>query len=185
MPLRVCHVSFKSATGITHGVDVEAETLYEAAWYYGRGRNSWGDRCRARAAVRETLHAMSLWRGFAVSLLLLHVALCWGEIGLIHFRLPQVLRQVPREWQHSLRPHAWVLAYGGVVLGLGVVTEIQTSGFYLVIIWPVLCLNVRMAVFSCLAYGLGRLVPMFLVVIRGELTPAHGVIACWPRSIRQ
>ena len=31
MPLRVCTVSFKSPTGITHGVDVEAETLYEAA----------------------------------------------------------------------------------------------------------------------------------------------------------
>src|SRR4029079_12422190 len=31
MPMRVCHVSFKSPTGITHGVDVEAETLYEAA----------------------------------------------------------------------------------------------------------------------------------------------------------
>jgi hypothetical protein len=31
MPLRLCTVSFKSATGITHGVEVEAETLYEAA----------------------------------------------------------------------------------------------------------------------------------------------------------
>ena len=31
VPLRVCTVSFKSPTGITHGVDVEAETLYEAA----------------------------------------------------------------------------------------------------------------------------------------------------------
>lgn len=31
MPLRICTVSFKSPTGISHGVDVEAETLYEAA----------------------------------------------------------------------------------------------------------------------------------------------------------
>jgi hypothetical protein len=31
MPLRVCTVSFKSATGTTHAVDIEAETLYEAA----------------------------------------------------------------------------------------------------------------------------------------------------------
>jgi len=29
--LRICTVSFKSATGISHSVDVEAETLYEAA----------------------------------------------------------------------------------------------------------------------------------------------------------
>jgi hypothetical protein len=31
MPVRLCSVGFKSATGITHAVDVEAETLYEAA----------------------------------------------------------------------------------------------------------------------------------------------------------
>jgi len=31
MPLRASTVSFKSPTGITHGVDVEAETVYEAA----------------------------------------------------------------------------------------------------------------------------------------------------------
>jgi len=31
MALRLCTVNFKSATGIIHGVDVEAETLYEAA----------------------------------------------------------------------------------------------------------------------------------------------------------
>jgi hypothetical protein len=29
--LRVCTVSFKSATAISHSVDVQAETLYEAA----------------------------------------------------------------------------------------------------------------------------------------------------------
>jgi hypothetical protein len=31
MPVRLCSVGFKSATGISHSVDVEAETLYEAA----------------------------------------------------------------------------------------------------------------------------------------------------------
>jgi hypothetical protein len=31
MPVRVCTVSFKSVTGISHSVEVEAETLYEAA----------------------------------------------------------------------------------------------------------------------------------------------------------
>jgi hypothetical protein len=31
MPLRVCTVGFKAATGISHSVEVEAETLYEAA----------------------------------------------------------------------------------------------------------------------------------------------------------
>jgi hypothetical protein len=31
VPLRLCSVGFKSATGISHAVDVEAETLYEAA----------------------------------------------------------------------------------------------------------------------------------------------------------
>ena len=31
MPLRLCSVGFKSATGVSHSVDVEAETLYEAA----------------------------------------------------------------------------------------------------------------------------------------------------------
>jgi hypothetical protein len=31
MPLRICQVGFTAATGITHSVDVEAESLYEAA----------------------------------------------------------------------------------------------------------------------------------------------------------
>lgn len=31
MSLRVCIVGFKAATGISHSVEVEAETLYEAA----------------------------------------------------------------------------------------------------------------------------------------------------------
>ena len=31
MALRICTVGFKAATGINHSVDVEAETLYEAA----------------------------------------------------------------------------------------------------------------------------------------------------------
>jgi hypothetical protein len=31
VPLRLCTVSFKSPTGIAHAVDVEADSLYEAA----------------------------------------------------------------------------------------------------------------------------------------------------------
>ena len=31
MALRICTVGFKAATGIAHSVDVEAETIYEAA----------------------------------------------------------------------------------------------------------------------------------------------------------
>jgi hypothetical protein len=31
MPLRFCTVGFKAATGLRHSVEVEAETLYEAA----------------------------------------------------------------------------------------------------------------------------------------------------------
>ena len=31
MPVRLCSVGFKSAMGVSHSVDVEAETLYEAA----------------------------------------------------------------------------------------------------------------------------------------------------------
>jgi hypothetical protein len=30
-PLRVCTVGFKAATGISHSVEVQAESLYEAA----------------------------------------------------------------------------------------------------------------------------------------------------------
>ena len=68
MPLRVCTVSFKSPTGITHGVDVEAETLYEAAglglarlkkdgWIEGLGPGS-----RLEIHVREpsTLHTLTV-----------------------------------------------------------------------------------------------------------------------------
>lgn len=31
MPTRACTVSFKGASGVRHGVDVDAESLYEAA----------------------------------------------------------------------------------------------------------------------------------------------------------
>ena len=66
MPLRVCTVRFKSPTGITHGVDVEAETLYEAAglglarlkkdgWIEGLGPGS-----RLEIEVREPATAHSL-----------------------------------------------------------------------------------------------------------------------------
>ena len=68
MPLRLCTVSFKSPTGITHGVDVEAETLYEAAglglarlkqdgWIEGLGPGS-----RLEINVREpgTTHVLTV-----------------------------------------------------------------------------------------------------------------------------
>jgi hypothetical protein len=68
MPLRVCLVSFKSPTGITHGVEVEAETLYEAAglglarlkkdgWIEGLGPGS-----RLDIQVREpsTVHSLTV-----------------------------------------------------------------------------------------------------------------------------
>ena len=68
MPLRTCTVSFKSPTGVTHGVDVEAETLYEAAgiglarlkkdgWIEGLGVGS-----RLEIEVREpsTVHSLSV-----------------------------------------------------------------------------------------------------------------------------
>ncbi len=57
--LRVCTVSFKSATGISHSVDVEASTVYEAA---GLGlarlkRDGWveglGPATRLEIQVRE------------------------------------------------------------------------------------------------------------------------------------
>src|SRR6478735_7169022 len=68
MPLRACNVNFKSATGIIHGVDVEAETLYEAAglglarlkkdaWIEGLGPGS-----RLQIEVREasTTHSLTV-----------------------------------------------------------------------------------------------------------------------------
>jgi hypothetical protein len=68
VPLRVCTVSFKSATGISHSVDVEAETLYEAAglglarlkndgWIEGLGPGT-----RLEIAVREpaTVHSLTV-----------------------------------------------------------------------------------------------------------------------------
>jgi hypothetical protein len=59
MALRLCTVGFKAATGISHSVDVEAETLYEAAalglarlkkdgWVEGLGPGS-----RLEIAVRQ------------------------------------------------------------------------------------------------------------------------------------
>jgi len=68
MPLRFCTVGFKSPTGVTHAVDVEAETLYEAAglglarlkkdgWIEGLGPGS-----RLEISVREpgTTHSLTV-----------------------------------------------------------------------------------------------------------------------------
>lgn len=65
---RICTVSFKSPTGISHSVDVEAETLYEAAgiglarlkkdgWIEGLGPGT-----RLEIAVREpsTMHVLTV-----------------------------------------------------------------------------------------------------------------------------
>ena len=59
VPLRLCSVGFKSAKGISHSVDVEAETLYEAA-AVGRARlkkDGWieglGPATRLEIQVRE------------------------------------------------------------------------------------------------------------------------------------
>ena len=68
MALRVCTVSFKDVRGITHGVDVEAESLYEAA-VIGIQRLSedpWGERigvgAQIEVVVREpgSRHVLSL-----------------------------------------------------------------------------------------------------------------------------
>ena len=67
-PLRLCTVSFQSPTGIRPGVDVDAETLYEAA---GLGlarlkRDGWieglGPGARLEIEVREpsTIHSPSV-----------------------------------------------------------------------------------------------------------------------------
>ena len=68
MPLRLCTVSFKSATGVRHGVDVEAETLYEAA---GIGlarlkKDGWieglrsGSRLEIQVREPSTIHSLTV-----------------------------------------------------------------------------------------------------------------------------
>jgi hypothetical protein len=68
MPVRVCTVSFKSPSGISHSVEIEAETLYEAAgvglarlkkdgWVEGLGPGT-----RLEIQVREptSIHTLSV-----------------------------------------------------------------------------------------------------------------------------
>jgi hypothetical protein len=61
-------VSFKSPTGVTHGVDVEAETLYEAAgiglarlrkdgWIEGLGV---GSRLEIEVREQSTVHSLAV-----------------------------------------------------------------------------------------------------------------------------
>jgi hypothetical protein len=73
MPVRACTVSFKSATGVTHAVDVEAETLYEAAglglarlkkdgWVEGLGPGSRLDILVREPSTRHSLSVQQLHR---------------------------------------------------------------------------------------------------------------------------
>jgi hypothetical protein len=68
MPVRICTVSFKSPSGVSHSVEIEAETLYEAAglglarlkkdgWVEGLGPGT-----RLEIQVREptSIHTLSV-----------------------------------------------------------------------------------------------------------------------------
>jgi len=67
MPVSACIVSFKSVTGIAHSVEVEAETLYEAAGLgLARLKDGWveglGPATKLEISVREpsTTHTVSV-----------------------------------------------------------------------------------------------------------------------------
>jgi len=73
MPLRMCTVGFKAATGIAHSVEVQAETLYEAAalglarlkkdgWIEGLGPQSKLEITVREPATHHTLSVQQLQR---------------------------------------------------------------------------------------------------------------------------
>ena len=88
-----------------------------------------------------------------------HLGYAAREFELCRLPMPQSLWQVPRRWQNLMSARSTSLIYG-VALGLGVLTRIPTSTFYIVLVWVVIAGNHQVGFAVLGIYGIGRAVPV-------------------------
>lgn len=120
---------------------------------------------------RQFLDARTVTLTLAAS----HLMLAHRELGVIRFPLPQSRWQVPREWLRMMPPPIAALTYG-TALGVGVLTRINTSTFYAVLAWTLLMGTPSLGAIVFAAFGLGRLLPVVLLVATGRND--------WDRTVR-
>jgi hypothetical protein len=100
------------------------------------------------------------------------------ELRLIRLPLPSCRRQVPSRWRFVLRPRTLAFAYS-YGLGLGFLTMISTTTFYLVTLWIVLSGGIGTGVITMLLFGLGRALPM--IAVAPKIQNAGSVRQCVQR----
>src|SRR5215216_698498 len=113
--------------------------------------------------------ALSIWHGLVVLLITGLFALAYSIHELRLFRLvsPQFDWQVPSRWRYTLPPRLTALLYG-LGLGVGVLTRIPLSTFYVAAIWAFLVANPLLSACCMTIYGLGRALPLLVISLRSE-----------------
>jgi sulfite exporter TauE/SafE len=86
---------------------------------------------------------------------------CARELRFLSFRPPHFRRQVPHGWRR-FRPEIMAPLYGGV-LGMGVLTRIEATSFYPVLVWALLSRSATMGAVVMGGFGLGRALPYLLL----------------------
>ncbi|MGI9075232.1 MAG: hypothetical protein ACR2JB_28820 [Bryobacteraceae bacterium] len=82
---------------------------------------------------------------------------CARELRFLTFRAPQFRRQVPHSWRR-FRPEVMIPLYAGV-LGMGILTRIEASSLYPVVIWVLLSRSPMVGIAVMSGFGLGRAIP--------------------------
>jgi hypothetical protein len=108
------------------------------------------------AATGMLARALCPWetKGLAALVAVLGIVGALHDLKLVSFRLPSRCWQVPKTWKR-FRPSVMAASFG-FGIGLGVLTRIPFSGFYLVLLLCAGFVNIPFAVSIMALYGLAR-----------------------------
>ena len=104
-----------------------------------------------------------------------HLVMSQRDLGLCHFPMPQSHWQVPKRWLSVMPPRMAALVYG-MCLGVGILTRISSSGFYVVLGWVVLSGEPMLGALIMGMFGFGRLIPLIFFM---RLVPDPNEGARW------
>jgi cytochrome c biogenesis protein CcdA len=84
------------------------------------------------------------------------------EVGIFRVPAPQICRQVPERRRHQMSNEKASLCYG-LELGVGIVTRIPISSFYVIVIWALLTGSLALGCISVVGFGVGKALPVILL----------------------
>ena len=111
------------------------------------------------------LEKLPLQRSVLVALVTGSISLLYSakEAALIRVPAPQCRWQVPLAWRDRLPHNVSSLSYG-LGLGLGVATRIPVTTIYALLVWSLMVGRPSLTSFVMLTFGLGRVLPIWLMV---------------------